>query len=177
MSRLGNIGSIEAGSERDSRVMTRQAIERLDKRLDVIERTSATIIRNGDNITIINNPPAGGGTLPNVVTLAYPQVIASLAEFFPSGWVAPFGVPWKIVSAFMQADTQSPPFGAVTFTFKNELSSPSSSGALTFAINQTSASGAVNVLFSAGQRLYIRAPSVLSGLENIYVITFRAEAQ
>lgn len=171
----GNIGEVE----REAGKMTRIALDRLERELVEVQRTSALQIRNATQITIINNPPPTNpsASLPETITLAYPMVVSASSELFPNGWFPSYTVPWKITYAFMQADPAITATGSTAFTWKNALSSPTSSGLITFASGASTASGTLNVLFSATQKLYITAPAALNEVQNLYVITFRAERQ
>ena len=168
MGRLGNIGGIEqheAGPE------TRIAIEKLDRRLDLIERTSATVIRN--NITIINNPPLGTN-FPYSVHRAYPFVLTGSLVVPPTGWDLLPATAYRITYCEMHCDPEAAaPSANTSITLQNMATFPTATAIVTFASGTKRAvNSSMALQITASQRLFMKFPATLNGLQNLWSIMF-----
>ena len=166
MSKLGNIG----GVEREAGPETLAAFYKLDRRIDVLERTGAETVRN--NTVIVIQPPTVASNFPYGRDLSYPMYVTPSAQLFPSGLNLLPGTGYKVTQCEIICDPEAPAATADTsFTIQNAASSPTSSGIVTVLSGQKRGENlSLAVSVSAAQRFYIKAPSNLNGVQNLYHI-------
>ncbi len=110
-------------------------------------------------------------------TLSYPFAIFANDQFFPNGCPIDFQRAVRIKRCLIQADPSLTASAATTFTLGNAASSPTSSGTVTIASGASHGiSTTLGVTINAGQRLFIRSPSALNNIQNVYLIRLEWES-
>lgn len=162
-----------AASSRETRLAIEKILRRMDDLESLIERSV------GVNGTPGPAGPAGanGGSFPVPYNLPYPFVVAASTVFPPDG-VRPLGssVAYRVRYVEIHADPEGPTASAdTTFLVQNAASSPTSTGGVTIASGSRSGTAIISVAVTAGQRLYIKAPASLNGVQNLWLVTLKLD--
>ena len=193
MGNLGNIGGIEKRPTpglQGSAILqdqatclcfkeARLAIEKIHAKIDSLEGLI-------QGITGPSGPPGpagpsgADGSNPNVLpafrSLPYPFVVSSGIVFPPDGVTLLGPTPYRVTFCEIHCDPEGPAAtGATTFTVQNAASSPTSTGGVTIASGGRRGAASINVAISSGQRLYIKAPASLNGVQNLWLINLGLE--
>ena len=133
-----------------------------------------------NNVTTIINQPGTTQTLvfPAQIDLVYPFVVGPSVDIVPGGYDFKGGIiGFQVTYGVMRCDPDmAAPTADTSFILQNDATIPTSSSTLTFASGSYEARGALAVMIQPGQRLWIKAPASLNGLQNLIRISLYAEA-
>lgn len=139
----------------------RSALRRIDTRFDEITNSAP------NSNTFITNNGGGGGGPQNV---PFPMFISDGMQLFPNGILPLGGDPCRITSAEIGCDPTGDPATANTsFRIQNALNNPSSAGSVTIPSGgRRGYTNILNISFGVGQKMFVKAPSNLNGVQVLY---------
>lgn len=155
-------------------LLTRKAFEEL-----VQEFAAIPDARGSLGGLVDTGPPGANGSSAGtvIINLPYPFVLRVSSQLFPGGIVPYFGLACRVTGADVKCDPTAAVASAnVDFSIQNDATSPSVSG--TVRILSGARQGYttdIDIPFGVDEKLYIKTPASLGGIQNLYLFRLRVE--